>query len=473
MVHPETSPSRPKEAVEPVPARNKEVKASYPHVHFNERVLWCLARYLTDQQLFHIKILLRKDTDTGFGISRDQVNGIKTNEHLLDCLQDNKLLSVNNTWFLQFLVFCARNKKIYKETLDFMVERMTAEHPVCVYEPLELRGAVQLKVAGDIEHFLNIDVEAYRQILSENCGNMVKYTNLTGINNGCVKLSFQIPSSSKAVLLKDARNNAEWLTSNGIFQVCVDGEEPINLPKIVQPGPSPAQDRVQLLLSILTREPRDKEDMPSKDLVNSAVGGKPFLHWACERNKTKWVEYLIDHGADVNKTDEMGCTILHKVAFLALPKLCKTLLLTEGVHRFPEDKEQMTPVTIARGEGHEEIIKLFKVFEEIRMKKQEFECRMKKKKCLADKIKDASMKKMEQDLAAETEICYYSYASSSSIRVLQLGMGYQEQPEKIPKMGPQKRKLSFDEEELMKGNQQKLVKKKSSVHVKRRTSINH
>ena len=98
---------------------------------------------------------------------------------------------------------------------------------------------VQLKVAGDIERFTNMDIESFRQILAENCGNRIRYTNLTGINNGCVELSFKVPASYISVLLKDAKNGAEWLVGNGVFQVNIDGEETVDLPKRKQEEPTP------------------------------------------------------------------------------------------------------------------------------------------------------------------------------------------------------------------------------------------
>ena len=82
------------------------------------------------------------EADTGFGVPKDQVRSIESTMDLIECLENNKLLSVNNTWFLQFLAFRARNKKIYKEVLDFMVDRMTQDHPVCVFELQEIKGIV-------------------------------------------------------------------------------------------------------------------------------------------------------------------------------------------------------------------------------------------------------------------------------------------------------------------------------------------
>ena len=84
-----------------------------------------------------------------------------------------------------------------------------------------------------------MDIETFRQILSENCGNRVRYTNLTGINNGCVKLCFQVPANCTSVLLKDAKNGAEWLVGNGVFQINIDGEETVDLPKVEQEEPTP------------------------------------------------------------------------------------------------------------------------------------------------------------------------------------------------------------------------------------------
>ena len=98
---------------------------------------------------------------------------------------------------------------------------------------------VQLKVARDIERFTNMDIETFRQILAENCGNRIRYTNLTGINNGCVELSFKVPASFTSLLLKDAKNGAEWLVGNGVFQVIIDGEETVDLPQVEQEEPTP------------------------------------------------------------------------------------------------------------------------------------------------------------------------------------------------------------------------------------------
>ena len=121
------------------------------------------------------------------------------------------------------------------------MEAMLITNRVIVFFFSFLGGAytnVQLKVAGDVQRFTNMDVEIFKQILADNCGNTVKYTTLTGINNGCVKLIFQIPASCKNRLLEEARMTAMWLVENGIFQVSI-GEETVDLPKVEHQEQSP------------------------------------------------------------------------------------------------------------------------------------------------------------------------------------------------------------------------------------------
>ena len=50
------------------------------------------------------------------------------------------------------------------------------------------------------------------------------------------------------------------------------------------------------------------------------LGKATPLHWAADRN-TEWtasiVEFLLDHGADVNLKDEEGCIALHHATRLS------------------------------------------------------------------------------------------------------------------------------------------------------------
>ena len=94
--------------------------------------------------LIYIYILIFIGTESNCGIPKDFIENINNTEKLLDCMEEFHYLGSTNLWFLQYLLYCVGNRHLYKQVLEFAVERLKTSTPLLyVYDPKEIPGRYQ------------------------------------------------------------------------------------------------------------------------------------------------------------------------------------------------------------------------------------------------------------------------------------------------------------------------------------------
>ena len=93
------------------------------------------------------------------------------------------------------------------------------------------KSQVTLKVTGDIQQFRPIDVEGFREMLAQQCGEDIMYVCNNGQQEGCVLLYFQVPEECTKHL-RSRQDLRAWCLEYGVTEVFVDGEDIVSLPPV-------------------------------------------------------------------------------------------------------------------------------------------------------------------------------------------------------------------------------------------------
>jgi|GEM_PF-777012 len=114
-------------------------------------------------------------------------------------------------------------------------------------------------------------------------------------------------------------------------------------------------------------------DVGHADVVEFLVGksvdvnardryGRTPLHYAAAAGRAEVAKLLLERGADVNaKEDKYGDTPLHAAAAFGYAEVAR-LLLEHGADPSIGDNDSVTPLDVAREEGHEEVARVIEEF---------------------------------------------------------------------------------------------------------------
>lgn len=86
--------------------------------------------------------------------------------------------------------------------------------------------------------------------------------------------------------------------------------------------------------------------------------GWTLLHMAIRRNQKTMVEFLIDHGADINRVDGVGWTPLMESIMDDMPELCE-LLITRGADKTIQNKRGATAAMLVQKFSRTNMMKHF------------------------------------------------------------------------------------------------------------------
>jgi len=111
--------------------------------------------------------------------------------------------------------------------------------------------------------------------------------------------------------------------------------------------------KVDLLKLVLSHLPLDEKEYLLNQVAEIHRGTLP-IHAAVRNADMKCVQLLLDHGTDLNVTDNYGFTALHRASSDGHVNICKLLLLS-GANVFSRDKSGYTPWLRACSKGRVEV----------------------------------------------------------------------------------------------------------------------
>ncbi|XP_072021050.1 uncharacterized protein [Amphiura filiformis] len=223
-----------------------------------------LKKRISKADVVDMKTLLEIDT----GIHQKRIDAIHDVDSLIKCLESFKLFNCNNLVFITMIL-----------TLQYGEDDDSVEHvkkygkaiqerqPLCIRyvkrDPDNEYVFVELKIEGDVKHFLQQDVEKYREKLVQMLGLKPQQVRFAALNEGCIVVVFLIPPESAKDMITANKNNSSWLTEMNIFGVQVEGEEYISV-QDVKAGPLLASHKE---LDEAESEERQKEEEAKKKQV--------------------------------------------------------------------------------------------------------------------------------------------------------------------------------------------------------------
>jgi ankyrin repeat protein len=112
-----------------------------------------------------------------------------------------------------------------------------------------------------------------------------------------------------------------------------------------EPKPDPEGATIKALEALLKDSP---------DVIN-APDENPQLHRAVSESKSRVVQFLLEHGAEVDLKDKWGQTALHRAAEAGLRAIAE-LLLEHNANPNLKNNNTQTPLMLAAANGHKSIV---------------------------------------------------------------------------------------------------------------------
>lgn len=227
-----------------------------------------------------------------------------------------------------------------------------------------VEGKTVISMVGNLE-------ASTAQILLEQGGAQLNakqlLDNSTPLMHLCAQSSLENDTMSYIIrVAKDTVNETMDDGSNALLFACA-AKHPTVVKQLLAYGATDAQQLETGLNSLLIAAERNELEIVKMLVEQLQVSvhsenhdGATALFYAVQAENEQMIRYLLDHGADINKTMVSGATPL-MIASVALKPNMVTLLLELGADKNSKDKAGLTALAYAQNAGNaEQIVDLLK-----------------------------------------------------------------------------------------------------------------